>query len=99
MTAGQIRTWIIGLALVTLTIGVWSVSGSAYETTGVAALVLIGALIAVRTLMGAPTDRSGQNARPAPAYVRVRNNGVGRQVDPDAPGRARPRAPGCSADF
>jgi hypothetical protein len=99
MTAGQIRAWILGLALATLAIGVWGAGGSAYATTGVAALVLIGALIAIRTFLGSNNDRSGRAARPAPAYVRVRNNGVGRQIDPDAPGRARPRAPGCSADF
>jgi Family of unknown function (DUF6412) len=104
MAAHRIRTWIYGLALVSLVISGWSVSGSgvggpASASTGAVALVLIAALIAVRTSAGLAIFRFGRAPRPAPAYARTRSNGVGRQIDPDAPGRARPRAPGCSASL
>ncbi|MGN9813566.1 DUF6412 domain-containing protein [Micromonospora sp. BQ11] len=56
-----------------------------------AALVLVAALLAVH-LAAAVAPRAGRRASGLRAWVRRRR--VPRQVDPDAPGRPRPRAPG-----
>jgi uncharacterized protein DUF6412 len=99
MTATRIRAWIFGLTFIALVVGGWTVGGSAYATGGAVALVMLAALVAVRAFAGVAIFRFGRAARPVPAYARTRTNGVGRQIDPDAPGRARPRAPGCSASL
>jgi hypothetical protein len=95
MTATQIRMWIYGLALAALVAVGLSVSGSPYASTGAVALIVIAALLAVRAIAGSAVFRFGRKPQVAPAYAR-RPVAVSRQIAPDAPGRARPRAPGCS---
>jgi len=98
LAAIQIRSWIVGLALLTLGASLNATAGGpASMTTGAAAaLLVIGALLASRTLAVRP--QGGDNRQPlgAPQYARTRDTSVSRQCDPDAPGRARPRAPGNS---
>ncbi|MEU6206942.1 DUF6412 domain-containing protein [Micromonospora musae] len=56
------------------------------------AAALLTALLATRALVLDPTSRAGSRATGLRARSRRRR--VPRQVDPDAPGRPRPRAPG-----
>ncbi|MER7458616.1 DUF6412 domain-containing protein [Micromonospora sp. NPDC126480] len=56
-----------------------------------AALVLLAVLLAVR-LVAVPASRAPREGCALRARARTRR--VPRQVDPDAPGRPRPRAPG-----
>jgi hypothetical protein len=99
MAANQIRTWIFGLAFAALVVGGWTVGGSGYASTGAAALFMIAALIAVRAIAGVAIFRFGRAPQPAPAFVRSDGRRNSYVSDPDAPGRARPREPGCSASL
>jgi hypothetical protein len=99
MAANQIRTWIFGLAFVALVVGGWTLGGSAYASTGAVALVMIAALIAVRAIGGATIFRFGRAPQPVPVRVRADRQRSSYVSDPDAPGQARPRAPGCSAEL
>lgn len=94
MAVTGIRAWIFGLALLSLTAGGWSAFGSGYVSLGAAAaLTMVSLLLAIRMIAGPAIFRFGREPAVSPAYARTQR-GVGRQVDPDAPGRARPRAPG-----
>ncbi|RKN40017.1 hypothetical protein D7223_28060 [Micromonospora endolithica] len=57
------------------------------------ALVLVAALLAVHLAAAGLAPRAERRASRLRAWVRRRR--VPRQVDPDAPGRPRPRAPGA----
>lgn len=57
----------------------------------VAAALLLAALLALR-VRALPTPPGTRHA--ASLRARARNRRMPRQVDPDAPGRPRPRAPG-----
>ncbi|MFI7573597.1 DUF6412 domain-containing protein [Micromonospora sp. NPDC049497] len=58
-----------------------------------AALALVAALLTVHLAAAAVAPRAGRRASRLRAWVRRRR--VPRQVDPDAAGRPRPRAPGA----
>ncbi|MFU8872067.1 DUF6412 domain-containing protein [Micromonospora sp. SL4-19] len=58
----------------------------------VAAALLLATLLALRSRAIPGAARSGW--RPVTLRERARRRRVPRQVDPDAPGRPRPRAPG-----
>ncbi|MER7890615.1 DUF6412 domain-containing protein [Micromonospora sp. NPDC094482] len=57
------------------------------------AAVLLATLLAARALVLGAAPRTIRRA--AALRARARHRRVPRQVDPDAPGRARPRAPGA----
>jgi hypothetical protein len=95
MPATAMRTWITGIALLAFGIGVHTTIGGNHLSTGAAAaLIVIAGLLVARTLAGSAVLIVGGRPIGAPAYARTRRPTVVRQSDPDAPGRARPRAPG-----
>ncbi len=89
----RIQLWIYGLAALVLT------AGLASPSTAVAGAGAAAALLVVTTLL-ASNVAGAMIPRPEPVPIRVsrrehaRRTVVLRQCDPDAAGRARPRAPG-----
>ncbi|SCG36874.1 hypothetical protein GA0070609_0333 [Micromonospora echinaurantiaca] len=81
-----LETWAYALAQLTL------FADRPAELLAGAALVLLATLLAVRAVAGAGAPAAF--GRATALRARARRRRVPRQVDPDAPGRPRPRAPG-----
>lgn len=95
MAALQIRTWINGLVLLAFGVGISAtIDGHHLPAGAAAALIVIAGLLTARTLIGSAIVSVDGRPIGAPSVARARWTAVIRQSDPDAPGRARPRAPG-----
>jgi hypothetical protein len=96
MSSASIRVhmWINAIVLVAFGIGIHAAADTPVSAGAAAALIVIAALLAARTIAGSAILHVGARPVGAPSYARTGPTGVGRQCDPDAPGRARPRAPG-----
>ncbi len=95
VAATWIRTWITGFVLLAFGVGMHAAtSGNHLSAGAAAALIVLTALLAARTIAGSALVNV--NGRPvgAPFYARTRRISVVRLSDPDAPGRTRSRAPG-----
>jgi hypothetical protein len=95
----RLRAVIAGLALLACGTGIGAaMHGDAgvppLATGAAAALIVIAALLAARTLIGSSIPIVAARPIGAPFAARARRLAVPRLCDPDAPGRARPRAPG-----